>query len=119
MSRSESKFEHRRLRRERKTVAAMQRIYCRANHGTARGLCAECDELKAYSEARLAACPYGWEKPPCSECTIHCYKPERREQIRAVMRYAGPRMFFRHPILAVHHLLNKRKTNRVSDTAKV
>ena len=28
----------------------------------------------------------------------------RREQIRGVMRYAGPRMLLRHPILAFYHL---------------
>jgi hypothetical protein len=27
-----------------------------------------------------------------------------REQVRAVMRYAGPRMLWRHPILALEHL---------------
>ena len=29
-----------------------------------------------------------------------------RDRIRAVMRYADPRMLFRHPILAVLHLLD-------------
>jgi hypothetical protein len=29
-----------------------------------------------------------------------------RERVRAVMRYAGPRMLLRHPILAVLHLLD-------------
>jgi hypothetical protein len=26
-----------------------------------------------------------------------------REQVKEVMRYAGPRMIFRHPVLAVMH----------------
>jgi hypothetical protein len=30
-----------------------------------------------------------------------------REKIKAVMRYAGPRMIYRHPILAGKHFLNK------------
>lgn len=29
-----------------------------------------------------------------------------REQIKAVMRYAGPRMLLHHPILALFHMLD-------------
>jgi hypothetical protein len=29
-----------------------------------------------------------------------------REKIRAVMKYAGPRMMVRHPLLAVGHLVD-------------
>jgi hypothetical protein len=32
-----------------------------------------------------------------------------RARIRAVMRYAGPRMLFRHPVLAFFHLLDRRR----------
>ena len=45
----------------------------------------------------------------CSACKVHCYRPEMREKIRAVMRWAGPRMLFVHPVLAVRHLLGTRK----------
>ena len=34
---------------------------------------------------------------------------DRRAKIRAVMRWAGPRMLFVHPVLAVRHLLETRK----------
>ncbi|MEG0375126.1 MAG: nitrous oxide-stimulated promoter family protein, partial [Raoultibacter sp.] len=37
----------------------------------------------------------------------HCYKPEEREKIRAVMRHAGPRMMTKHPIAAIRHLIGK------------
>ena len=41
---------------------------------------------------------------------MHCYKPDMRQKVRQVMRYAGPRMMLRHPILAVRHMLDgKRK----------
>ena len=33
-----------------------------------------------------------------------------RERVRAVMRYSGPRMLTRHPVLAVAHLADGRKT---------
>lgn len=50
------------------------------------------------------------EKPICARCPIHCYKPVMRERIREMMRYAGPRMLRRHPILAIRHLLEGWKT---------
>ena len=38
-------------------------------------------------------------------CPTHCYAPKEREQIRRIMRWAGPRMFFYSPINAIRHLL--------------
>lgn len=96
-----------RLKREWKTVRAMLGIYCRHHHEAAEGLCAACRELEAYAKERLGCCPYGKLKPTCAHCDIHCYKPEQKEAIRQVMRFAGPRMMFRHPILALAHLLDK------------
>jgi hypothetical protein len=37
---------------------------------------------------------------------IHCYKPAMREKIKNVMRYSGPRVTFRHPILALFHVID-------------
>lgn len=96
---------HPRLTRENKTIAAMIRMQCRARHHTPDGLCPDCHELLAYSGERLSRCPYREEKPQCVRCPIHCYKPAMRERIRAVMRYAGPRMTYRHPLLAFYHLI--------------
>ena len=91
---------------EMKTLVAMVGIYCHGLHGTPAGLCETCAELLAYAETKLAQCSFGADKPKCSQCTIHCYKPARREEIRAVMKYAGPRMLTRHPVLAARHLLH-------------
>ncbi|MHC4608258.1 MAG: nitrous oxide-stimulated promoter family protein [Planctomycetota bacterium] len=103
----------RRIRREWKTVLAMMRIHCRGVHGTKKGLCAECEDLREYAQQRLDKCPLAADKPTCAKCPIHCYKPEMREKIRAVMRYAGPRMTWRHPILAMRHLIDgRRKTKK-------
>jgi predicted amidophosphoribosyltransferase len=92
--------------REEKTVAAMVRLYCHDQHETKTGVCAECEALLAYARARLERCPYQERKSTCAKCPIHCYKPAMREQMRAVMRYAGPRMLLRHPLLAVLHLID-------------
>ncbi len=94
---------------ELRTVAAMIRIYCRAHHGAAGALCPDCAELLAYAGKRIEKCPFGYDKPVCNKCTVHCYKAAMREQIRVVMRYAGPRMLWHYPILAVRHLIRSKR----------
>jgi Nitrous oxide-stimulated promoter len=99
-----------RIAREKRTVAAMVAIYCRGRHGCGRGpLCETCHELLDYAHCRLDRCPFGARKTACVDCPIHCYKPAMRERVKEVMRYAGPRMLLRHPILAVFHLLDGRR----------
>ncbi len=93
-----------RIEREKHTVELMIRLYCRKKEGN-RELCEECRELLAYACKRLDACKFGNEKPACKNCTVHCYRPEMRERIRRVMRYAGPRMMLYHPVAAIRHLL--------------
>ncbi|NQT01692.1 MAG: nitrous oxide-stimulated promoter family protein [Planctomycetes bacterium] len=96
------------LKREQKTLLAMLRIYCRNHHGSiGKQLCPDCRQLREYADQRLQKCPFGVTKGPCSQCEIHCYKPEMRERIRDVMRYSGPRMLSRHPVLALSHLLKE------------
>ncbi|RQW83590.1 MAG: nitrous oxide-stimulated promoter family protein [Geobacter sp.] len=86
----------------------MARIFCRADHQTAEGLCPECRALLNYALERIDRCPYQGDKPVCSTCPIHCYQPAMREKVRQVMRYAGPRMLLRHPLLSVLHFLRVR-----------
>ncbi|MGR5094349.1 nitrous oxide-stimulated promoter family protein [Vibrio maritimus] len=96
------------LETEFKTVAAMMKIYCKQHHGSST-LCQQCRELLVYAETKLDRCPYGESKPTCNKCPIHCYKPEEKQQMKAVMRYAGPRMLLPHPILSIRHLLHERR----------
>ena len=84
----------------------MLRIDCHDFHGTEDALCTECQALHDYAMARLDRCPFQEEKSTCVHCAVHCYKPAVREEIRKVMRYAGPRMMWRHPYLAVRHVLD-------------
>jgi len=95
--------------RERKTITAMIALYCRQQHASAGEFCADCAALADYAAQRLEKCPFGDDKPTCAKCPIHCYKPERRAQVREVMHYAGPRLLRRRPLLAIHHLLADRK----------
>ena len=95
-----------RLQRERRTVAAMIRVYCRARHGHRAELCAECRDLLDYASLRLDRCRFGAEKPTCANCPVHCYPRQRRDQIKTVMRLAGPRMLWHHPILSLRHWID-------------
>ncbi|MBM3296052.1 MAG: nitrous oxide-stimulated promoter family protein [Candidatus Aminicenantes bacterium] len=72
------------------------------------GLCPECNGLRRYALERLGSCPFLERKPACDRCPVHCHKPVQREKVRAVMRFAGPRMLTRRPWLAVRHLLDRR-----------
>ena len=97
-------FTNRRLAREWKTVDAMIHIYCRDIHKGQ--LCAECESLLSYVNLRLERCRFGEEKTTCAKCPVHCYQRDRREQIKAIMRYAGPKMLWEHPWLSICHLLD-------------
>jgi hypothetical protein len=93
--------------REFKMIAAMLRMYCRAHHACGpQSLCRDCAELHDYAWRRLERCVFGDAKPTCANCTVHCYKASMRERIRQVMRWAGPRMIWRHPVLALRHMLD-------------
>jgi hypothetical protein len=99
----------RRMIREEKTFNAMLAIFCHAHHETSNGLCADCKEVQDYAQQRLTKCPFQENKPTCANCPIHCYQKEMREKTRAMMRYAGPRMIYRHPILATAHIIDSRR----------
>jgi hypothetical protein len=98
-----------RTERERRTIEAMIGLFCRDQHAPQSGLCSECAALAAYARQRLEKCPFRNDKPTCFKCPVHCYTPACREQIRVVMRYAGPRMLFRRPLLAIRHMLAERR----------
>ena len=91
------------VQREQQTIEQMITLYCRKKEGN-KELCPQCKELIEYAHTRLSRCPFGEKKSTCRLCTIHCYKPEMKEQMRKVMRFTGPRMLLYHPIAALRHL---------------
>ncbi|MCB1772029.1 MAG: nitrous oxide-stimulated promoter family protein [Gammaproteobacteria bacterium] len=98
-----------RIARERSTITAMIGIFCRDHHAPGEGLCDACNDLLAYASQRLEICPFQEDKPACNLCEVHCYSQKRRERVKEVMRYAGPRMLLRHPVLALRHLVDTRR----------
>ena len=106
------KVETRRAR-EKRMVGDMIALYCRKTHHTKKGeLCAACLELTDYAWQRSDKCPFMEEKTFCSNCRVHCYKPDMREKIRAVMRFSGPRMIFHHPVAAIRHLISTKREKK-------
>jgi hypothetical protein len=95
-----------RLAREWQTMVTMVKIYCRDKHQTPDGLCVKCEQFLDYANVRLERCHFGPEKPTCAKCPVHCYQRERREQVRVIMRYAGPRMMWEHPWMSLRHWID-------------
>ena len=98
---------------EKLLVSEMIALYCRKQHGSAKGtLCPDCQQLHDYALSRIEKCPFMETKTFCSACKVHCYQPAMREKIRAVMRWAGPRMLPVHPVLSVKHVAVTLKAKR-------
>ncbi|HET7729083.1 MAG TPA: nitrous oxide-stimulated promoter family protein [Usitatibacter sp.] len=94
--------------RELRTLETMMAMYCRHHHGGA-PLCPDCVALSEYAQRRLERCVFGDAKPTCANCLVHCYRDDMREKVRVMMRWAGPRMLFRHPVVAVRHMIDGRR----------
>lgn len=95
-----------RIQRERLTIRLMIAIYCRHHHDQEQ-LCHECEILSSYAMKRIDRCQFLPEKPTCATCPVHCYQVRQREQIRQVMRFAGPKMLIRHPYLTIMHYVDE------------
>ncbi len=98
-----------RIEREKRTVGNMVKMYCDHNHNKTILICSDCNELLEFANDRINRCIFHEDKPVCSECKIHCYRKDMREKIKTIMRFAGPKMIFRHPILGIRHLIDKRR----------
>lgn len=105
---SEKTLNNKRIEEEKKTLELMIGMYCRSVHKE-KEICSECKGLLDYSFKRIGMCRWKEEKPNCSDCETHCFKPVMKQKIAEVMRYSGPRMIYRHPVIAFKYLLRKRK----------
>ena len=91
-----------RIAREKKTISSMIALYQR-RCPEARDDTEHYQALNAYADKRLDRCVFGEEKPACKQCPVHCYQPAKREEMKQIMRWAGPRMLWRrragaHPV---------------------
>jgi len=110
------------LRRDLRTLATFVRVYCHSQHRAAERvpvelrtielaalcgrpveLCRVCRKLLQHAVVMRLRCPHN-PKPICRKCPTHCYAPEYRAQIRAVMRYAGIRLMLKGRLHYALHL---------------
>lgn len=109
---STDELRERELKKDELTLVAMAGIYCHGHrHISENGLCKECSEAITYALERTKRCPHE-HKGTCDTCTIQCYKPAMRAEIRKIMAYSGPRMLFRHPAMAIRHLVKKHRSKK-------
>ena len=109
-----------RIQREKRTIEAMLGVYCRHHHvaegqiadGRHGKLCDDCANLLRYARQRLDNCVFGESKMPCNRCSVHRYSVKMRTRIVEVMRYAGPRMTLRYPMLSPLHMLDKARARQ-------
>lgn len=94
------------IENEKKIIRKMIGLYCR-HHLRVDTIPDKYKHLADYACRRLDNCRFGEKKKACKNCPIHCYAPKEREQIRTIMRWAGPRMIFYMPKAAILHLLGK------------
>ncbi|MEW6249955.1 MAG: nitrous oxide-stimulated promoter family protein [Planctomycetota bacterium] len=116
------------VRKDLRILATFIRIYCEGQHrgavrepvtlrhyavgalcGSARRprllrLCPTCRKLLQHAFVKRVGCPLD-PKPACKHCPTHCYAPRYREEIRAVMRYAGRRLVLSGRLDYLWHLL--------------
>lgn len=97
-----------RIDREKRTIRSMIALY-QQRCPQAQGDAEHYQALNAYADKRLDRCVFGEEKPACKQCPVHCYQPAKREEMKQIMRWAGPRMLWRHPILTVRHLIDDKR----------
>ena len=90
-------------------VETMIKIYCDGNCNRPSSedpLCSDCRALLDYSQNRLEKCPKGDRKTSCGRCDTPCYSEPHKSKIKQVMKYAGPRMAFKHPIKTVKYVID-------------
>lgn len=99
--------------KDRRTLEAIGRIYCRGNHADVKrdagGMCPECREAIEQTLVRVSSCPHGHEGN-CQDCETHCQRGEAQARIKAIMKYAAPRMALRHPIMTIEYLRKKSRS---------
>lgn len=98
---------------DRDTLLGLFKIYCAHEHADkAEGiendsLCPSCRVSLDYSLERTLTCKLKGSGQLCSSCPVHCFEPDQRENIRKIMRFSGPRLIWKSPLLAIRYVLLK------------
>ncbi|MHC4472071.1 MAG: nitrous oxide-stimulated promoter family protein [Planctomycetota bacterium] len=71
-----------------------------------RRVCEDCRRLLAHAVVKRARCPLD-PKPACRLCTVHCYSPDYRQQVREVMKFSGRHLILRGHLHLLFHFLER------------
>jgi hypothetical protein len=77
------KEQHPRIKREKKTIDAMVRYYCKKKHQTKGDLCHECTDFLAYAMMRLDKCPSKRKAPAAFNPLL---PPRHEGEVKIIMR---------------------------------
>ena len=99
------------ISREKKMVDSMVLIYCKNHHNSIRIPCKSCTNFSEYSKNRLENCFYQDKKPVCGRCGLSCYNSHFKKFGETCFNYAGPRILFHDPKLALHHIIDSFRNN--------
>ena len=90
------------------TIRAIVSLHCRKKHDhPPKLLCSECEDLLTYCEQKIQYCPWGDKRGQCVTCKSNCFHPDYIKRIKPMMRWAGPRLIFYHPIKLLRHYLRR------------
>ncbi len=99
-----------RIDQEKDTLQKMVTLYCR-HRLKVKYIPESYEQLIAYAFRQLERCRWGAKKPNCHQCKVHCYAPDKRRQVREIMKWAGPRMIIYAPMKAMRYLINSMRSN--------
>ena len=94
------------LAREQDSISKMIAIYCNKQHNSSHKLCEECKNISEYASKCISLCQYGANKPVCGKCPSNCFRGDMYGKMVKIMRFAGPHMLYKHPILTARHILD-------------
>lgn len=99
------------IEKEKRTLKFMITLYCEKKHKLGFDKCSKCQELYEYAAMKLDKCKFGENKTSCKRCSVHCFNQERKEQIKVVMRFSGPRIIFYRPYDYIKYILKSKRLN--------
>ncbi len=76
-------------------------------------LCPSCMELVTRVEGRTERCPHMAYKSYCHLCPRPCHPPAEMARITPLMRYSGPRLLLRHPVLTLRHVRGVMRSKKI------
>ncbi|WP_110954302.1 nitrous oxide-stimulated promoter family protein [Anaerosinus massiliensis] len=107
--------------KEKETVRKAFGIYCHSKHGTSsngKKLCPKCTALLATVMLKMNRCPYGFTKPICEKCKTPCFGTAQTKEFLVIMSGAKTKMFFKHPIMTMKHMLYGMRKEAKKDDKK-